>query len=96
MSLGEKIDMHENGMPPSDLGSSAEYKIERVLIKSVGKMIYDGLPLFKMGSNKLWVFVNGKKEYCGIDLDYVELTGTSIQFNKSIRSGSVIEVLVFN
>jgi hypothetical protein len=54
------------------------------------------LPLFKIGSNKLWIFVNGKKEYCGADLDYIEVTGTSIQFNKNIPSGSIIEVLVFS
>ena len=87
---------NESGMPPSDLNQVADTKIERLIVKATGKRTYEGLPLFKMGSNKLWVFVNGKKEYCGADLDYIELTGTSIQFNKTIRSGSVIEVLVFH
>lgn len=86
----------DSGMPPSDLNRVASTKIERLIIKATGKRTYEGLPLFKMGSNKLWIFVNGKKEYCGVDLDYIELTGTSIQFNKNIPSGSIIEVLVFS
>ena len=86
----------ESGMPPSNLNQVADTKIERLIIKSTGKRTYEGLPLFKVGTHKLWVFVNGKKEYCGVDLDYVELTGTSIQFNKNIPSGSIIEVLVFS
>lgn len=88
--------IQESGMPPSDLNQVAGTKIERLLIKATGKRTYEGLPLYKMGSNRLWIFVNGKKEYCGAEYDYIELTGTSIQFNKSIRSGSIIEVLVFN
>ena len=71
------------------------FHIDRLIIKATGKRTYEGLPFYKMGSNKLWVFVNGKKEYCAADLDYIELTGMSIQFNKTIHSGSIIEVLVF-
>lgn len=89
------IERRESGMPPSDIELSSSATVERLLIKATGQKIYSGLPLFKMGSNKLWVFVNGKKEYCGSDLDYIELTGTSIEFTKSIRPGSMIEVLVF-
>lgn len=86
----------ESGMPPSDFTQVSSVKIERLLIKATGKRTYEGLPIFKMGSNKLWIFVNGKKEYCGVEYDYIEKTGTSIQFNKDIPSGSVIEILVFN
>lgn len=91
-------DEHENGMPPPTNTTTGKYSLEnfeikRVIIKSHGKATYEGLPKFEKGEHALWIFVNGKKEYC--DEDYTELSNSTIKFLKEIPRGAVIEVLVF-
>lgn len=51
------------------------------------------IPIYTIGSNNLWVFINGKKEYN--EYDYIEETPTSIQFRKTIPAGAIIELLFF-
>jgi hypothetical protein len=50
------------------------------------------VPVYHVGSNNLWVFVNGKKEF--LDYDYYEVSNVLIKFNKTIPVGSVIELLI--
>ncbi len=69
--------------------------IKRNILIATGQKNYRGLPKFDKGANTLWVFINGKKEYCGAQLDYVELSDNTIQFNKDVPKGAVIEILVF-
>lgn len=87
-------DAAHGGMPPKRyIRPANSLKIHRVVRKSTGVRSYDQLPEYEIGSNTLWVFVNGKKEM--VELDYVEKTSTSILFQKEIPKGAIIEFLVF-
>lgn len=87
------MDTEHGGMPPKKI-DSLSININRKLIKSTGQRRYMGLPKFIKGSHNLWVFVNGKKEYCGPDMDYIEVSNDTIEFNKNIPKGAVIEIIV--
>lgn len=86
------MDTQHGGMPPKkQMGS---LNIKRKVIKSTGSTRISGLPTFCKGSNNLWVFVNGKKEY--LDFDYVEISNDTIEFKKLIPAGAIIECLIIN
>jgi len=87
------------GMPPTHrlpgVSMMSNLTIRRNVIVATGQRVYDNVPLYEKGSNNLWVFVNGKKEFCGTQLDYIEVSNSTIQFNKNIPRGAMIEFLVF-
>jgi hypothetical protein len=88
-------DDNHGGMPPKYSTKRADnLRINRLLRQSTGIRLYDQLPEYEIGSNKLWIFINGKKEM--VDLDYVEKTSTSIVFQKEIPKGAVVEFLFFS
>ena len=94
------VDKSESGgMPPRKRTMSdstmQRLNIKRNIIIATGQSTYEGIASFKKGSHNLWVFVNGKKEYCGGNMDYIELSDNTIKFNKLIPKGAVIEVIVF-
>jgi hypothetical protein len=71
--------------------SSVPVTIHRLLITSTGQTVFD-TPLYVVGSNKLWVYVNGIKAYLGDS--YVEDSPTQITFTYTIPTGTKVELLV--
>ena len=66
--------------------------ILNLVTKSTGQELFE-TPPYTMGANNLWVFEGGIKQYN--NLDYVEVSPTSIKFNNSVPVGVNIEFNVF-
>ena len=68
--------------------------IIRSIVTSSGQTLFT-TPEYTIGSNKLWVFVNGVKAYEGTSESYNETTTTSITFTYIVPAGTKVEFLVF-
>lgn len=89
------IEKQHGGMPPPKRAmSNISNNIERMHLLTTTTINELIVPEYTIGSNTLWVFLNGKKEY--VDIDYHELTSTVIKFTFDIPSKTDIEILIFN
>jgi len=68
--------------------------ITRLLVTSIGQTVFT-TPPFTVGSNNLWVFVNGVKAYEGSTESYTEDNSTQITFTYTIPLGAKVEFMVF-
>lgn len=84
------MDTQHGGMPPKK--QMTEFSVKRKVVRSSGSQQVSGIPRFVKGGNNLWVYVNGKKEYC--DYDYDEISNDTIKFKKPIPNGAMIEFLI--
>jgi len=86
--------MADHGMPPprNIPKTRQELNISQKLIVSTGIVEIKDIQSFVVDGHNLWVFINGKKEMCGVDYD--EMSSTSIKFRQLIPSGATIELLI--
>ena len=84
---------NEHGMPPP-ANTKGGYRILRRVI-TLKEHQYDiKVPKYEINTNRLFVYVNGLKQICGMDYD--EINSNLITFKDCyLPAGSVIEVLVF-
>lgn len=89
-----------NANPSSDLHAATKQYVDntmsvsRVLVTSVGQTVFS-TPPYVVGSNKLWVFVQGVKAYEGSSESYTEDSPTQITFTYTIPAGTKVEFIVF-
>jgi hypothetical protein len=74
--------------------NSANTKVTRSLVTSTGQSVFT-TPTYVIGTDTLWVFVQGIKAYEGAAESYTETSTTSVTFTYVVPNGVKVEFLVF-
>lgn len=70
------------------------YTIHRDLVISNGQTKFTTTTNFELNSNKVWVFLNGQKQYESVH--YTEINSNTIEFGFTVPNGEIVEMLIFD